>query len=224
MSIIQEALQRRAEEEAAKSGALPPPSVRSAPRRESRPPSSRERPANAPGRGRGLFLLLALLAVVGIGFAFFSRRPPPAKRGPAVAEASPGAGGTAGPETIPGTEAPRPDAAGAVAPAPPDSEPPPAGAAEAVPAAGGDAETPPGAGPAPSAAIPAPPPEPWPALELQGVVLRRPPHPSAALINGRRLRVGESIEGARLLAVEEEQVRLEFRGGQRTLSVGERWE
>ena len=129
-------------------------------------------------------------------------------------------------ETGPAASAPLPSDPSTAATAPPGQPaPPPDEIAVTAPAEPDDGGASPAtdAGP-PEAALPPSPAEPWPVLDVQGIILRRPPYPSTALINGRRLRVGESIEGVRLLAVEEESVRLEYRGEQRVLRIGESWE
>jgi len=72
---------------------------------------------------------------------------------------------------------------------------------------------------------PAPPaPVRWPKLTLQGTVATRSPATSQAIINGRMLRIGDRIEGAMLVAIEEGAVILELQGERRELRVGVAWE
>ena len=78
----------------------------------------------------------------------------------------------------------------------------------------------------PRTAVPPPPPTPvrWPKLTLQGTLATRSPATSQAIINGRLLRIGDQIEGASLIAIEEGVVTFEMQGQRRELRVGVAWE
>lgn len=237
MSIIQEALRRKAEEEAAAAGRPAPPVARPPVQTPSRrPPSPREeRPRS---RLAPLLILLLLIVAVGTilyGLAGIQRPRPPSPSGDATPppETSPATSSATQPPAMLAADSSRGDASDSVA----STNPPKLRAApssDVAAAVSGDtqAEVP---------VAPAPPPSEgnienrdastssassaegitWPSLELQGIVLRRPPHPSLVLINGRRLRVGDTIEGARVAEVEEDQVWMELQGQRRALRVGE---
>lgn len=240
MSIIQEALRRKAEEEAAAAG-KPAPSVTPPPVRTPypRPPPRRD------GRPRSRLVpwLILLLLIIAAGAIFYglaaSRRPRPrstSEDAAPSAETSPATGPAAQPVATPAADSSRGDSKDSEA----DTNPPilsAAASSDVAAAASADkhAEVPGAPLSAPSegnlenpdvsaSAASAAEAVTWPSLDLQGIVLRRPPHPSLVLINGRRLRVGDTIEGARVAEVEEDQVWMELEGRRRALRVGEPWE
>ncbi len=238
MSIIQEALRRKAEEQSGAAGDRPPSVVRPAPRPAARPtPRRRDREPGVPWLARGLFILLVLVVLSAVGYGVASSRwPRPDPRQDVTDEMS-GAGMSVLPEPAPETSASSPvGVRPSEAPATRAPEEPTAAPLEPAdsPTAGDAAEP---EEPAPLEVVAASPPPadvavaspeaptaPWPALVVQGIVLRRSPQPSIALINGRRLRVGDVVEGVRLVAIEEEQVRLQYRGSERALRIGDVWE
>lgn len=237
MSIIQEALRRKAEEEAAAAGRPAPPVGQSpVPTPPRRPPSRREeRPRS---RLAPWLILLLPVAAAGVifGLAAMHRLRPQSTPGDATPppETSPASSPAAQPPAAPAADSSRGEASDSAA-ANTNSPALPAAASSdvaAVPSSDIRAEVP---------VAPTPPPSEgdlenraastsaassqeaiaWPSLELQGIVLRRPPHPSLVLINGRRLRVGDAIEGARVAEVEEDQVWMELQGQRRALRLGE---
>ncbi|MET0552990.1 MAG: hypothetical protein ABW221_08135 [Vicinamibacteria bacterium] len=156
-------------------------------------------PAAGERRLRVPALLLLLIAAAGGGFLI--------ARGtnPGRAEAPPPVPSTTGPVTVPRLMPP--------APLPPEAVEAPAIAArppaEAAPAAPVEREAPATAAPAPlAAATPAPPAT--PAFALQAVA-EQDGQP-VAIVNGQLVRVGDLVNGARVLRIEREEVELDQAG------------
>ena len=61
----------------------------------------------------------------------------------------------------------------------------------------------------------------WPILSVDGVLTGADPGRSSAILNGEMLRVNRRMDGVRLLEVSEEGVRLEFRGEERYVEIGD---
>lgn len=66
-------------------------------------------------------------------------------------------------------------------------------------------------------ADPPPPPPPFPSLKLQGIFFK--PGDGAAMINSRMVRVGDRVQRARILAIERENVSLEWYGETNVLTL-----
>ena len=213
MSILEEALRRREAEQGGKPLA-PRPMASSPPVPE--PP---------PRRRRRRVWLVALPVIVGLGAAAFlwARRQefsspespraapaplPPPVPAPAAAEsveeAVPSPAPTSPPVTSGYVPEPSAPAAEASSPSPPVLTRAPVAAPHA------DAE------PAKS--------PPWPRLRVQGILAARGSAPSTALVNDRALRVGDTIEGVRLVEIGADEAVFEFGGRRRRLRVGETWD
>lgn len=239
MSIIQEALRRKAEEEAAAVGKpLPPvvrPSLQTPPAH--RPPRRDGRSRSRPAVWWGLLLLVMAAAIYSVVGG--SRKPKwnatsenvasppetPAATVPVTAPVDSPADVSSGgdvsdrptPMNVPAT--PSVETAHTLPVDAPGDAPAEVPAEPVVPAPeGNNGSREPSVTATSSAAVS------WPSLDLQGIVLRRPPHPSLVLINGRKLRVGDAIEGVRVADVEEDQVWMEREGQRRALRLGEPWD
>jgi hypothetical protein len=201
MSLITEALKRVQKTTYQQPVQTPP--VTSTPTKEQLVDVPQERNRRPRSGLLAMVVLVAVLAVVAGGVAvrvwLFER--------PLREQASiPDAAGAAGGRT---SEAAKPAASTAVKPA----EATPPTSAEAVPVPGvmegAKAE---------QIAIhpPAPPPEP-PKLALQGVMIEG--QDREAVINGVSVRVGDSVEGAKVLAIDSRTVRLDFQGSEIVLRL-----
>ena len=221
MSLINDALKRANQAARQKSG-------QSSPAGASMQPVA---PLGGALRGRSNVVAILLLVVIGLAGLFFvlwwnTRQPSPATaRHPAgrpesVTTASVAADPAPTPELSADTKRPRIQINTNIVirelPAaviePRTSEPPSAGAASAsaIPtsiASKGD----------PSAAEALVAPASFPAVKLQGVFFRLK-NPEA-VVNGRILRVGESISGARVTRIDRREVVIEWNGQSKTLSL-----
>ena len=180
MSLIQDALKRKTEEnpEASSQPAAPPPPPRPAPA-ASRPSATPARPASAPkepkkpGRIVAILLFPLMLLVAGGGAYYFLLYPKqPAEE--SIAEA---------------TEQPAPQ---------PEATPQPPPEPEPIPE------------PPKPAAI-------WPELIYSGSAAGD--NEAVAIINGRFLSEGNSIDGVVILKIGKTDVLVEFEGEQRTLRI-----
>lgn len=61
----------------------------------------------------------------------------------------------------------------------------------------------------------------WPPLRLQGIIAGRSPEHSTALINGKCVKIGETIDGVRVQAIHTNRVDLVMEGTVRTLFLGQ---
>lgn len=222
MSLIQEALHRKATE----GGPTPPPA-----------------PSPRPSRGHpGVWILLLILLFVVSGAAlwyldpsFFVREKKPPSPSPAplarpentaeemlavstppapdppVAAAAPPAIGSAAPVTV--VEPAPPPPAPPVEPAPPVSVEKAPVAAPAAPSG----RQPPGEKPKEEAKATR-----WPAIKLTGVMVGHgEKSKGSAFLNGAFVEVGDRIEGVRLVEVDAKGVRLEFQGEKKYLRLGQ---
>ena len=78
--------------------------------------------------------------------------------------------------------------------------------------------------PAPLKVVAAPPPKPlpviWPRLSVSGIIGGGKKGYYAAIINGKTLCPGDTTEGVKIKAIENQKVRLVYEGEERTLSAG----
>ncbi|HOW96637.1 MAG TPA: hypothetical protein P5567_01910 [Kiritimatiellia bacterium] len=223
MSLIQEALHRKASED----GPPPPPA-----------------PPPRPGRGHPalwVVLLILLFAASGVALwylnpSFFIRSKPesgpkPAPLAPAVPRQDEAAPAPSAPKTpaeaaAPPALEPPPPPIETVAPAPVEKEPameaPPPVVAEKAPAAAPAAP--------PSELKPAEKPKDkeeakakrWPTLKLTGVMVGHgEKSKGSAFLNGSFVEVGDRIDEVRLVEVDAKGVRLEFQGEKKYLRLGQ---
>ncbi|MGE4490443.1 MAG: hypothetical protein AB7E95_12955 [Kiritimatiellales bacterium] len=179
MSLIQEALKRKSEEQAARPAGVPTV------------PEPATAPEASSGKHPAVFLiLLIILLIAGLlaaltGLAFFLIKPA--------------------------------DEPSVVVPALPTAEEPAAVPTEPVPLLMKTE-------PEPVQAVKEPPPEPvkkvkWPELHLSGIASGGSRH--IAVINGKMLSAGRTVDGVRVIRVDDREVVVELGGEQRTLHVDE---